>query len=518
MRGFVRAGESTNYFRVVRELERAVTRLGSASSKYFQFGTTIKAIRDIPVAGRVVSTGFYEDPDLHRETRIEKVLEQVDPAGLTVIATDLFQNRAEMTLLVGAVRRKLLPHKLALGIWGFRSEYDGTVFDAGTSAGGFAYRSTKDPRSYRPAYLIVAGKWPYVVHLANSLTQTSKSLSPQNLLILSPELVQQPLQWRDVLVKQARDLSEDRRIVEAGPCGAGAFRVLDRDKEAALEVEVPFHPVPYTPAVDFARLEALGVTGKHLVGRAGTTSDLPSATTPKHVSLSAAEFTESYQKSMSSLADAVKASSGPVRESLDLMGVQLSKFSEAAVRWTAFEERIAGFYQTVAGAQEQLLDYHSKLREQVELQTTKLSNLSTSLESAHREALNSVKQSFDEFTRQLSGLQAPFTNAADRMVDQAANLQKYSRTTFETLLQDSAKQVESLGSVETAVRELAELIRGQQAPAAPVPSYLAQQIQILEGISGHTETVAKASKTWDGTRGAAAAATGCQSFWGRLWK
>jgi hypothetical protein len=249
---------------------------------------------------------------------------------------------------------------------------------------------------------------------------------------------------------------------------------------------------------------------------------------------SAAEFTESYKGAMSSLAESVKESSGPVRESLELMGVQLGKFAEAAVRWAAFEEKISGFYQTVAGAQEKLLEYHTKLREQVEHQTQSLSGLSSSLEAAHKEALESVEETFAEFTQQLAGLQAPFNNAADKMVDQAANLQKYSQTTFETVLQDAKNQIAAIQSVKDAIEALEKHVAGiqsvkdavdaltalvrMQAPDAAVPAYLAQQTQILQGIHTNMETVARASAKWDGTRRAAAAADTSNVPWWKIWK
>jgi hypothetical protein len=285
MKGFVRPGDNTAYLRALREIERAVTRVGGAASRYFQFGTAVKPIKENPVAGWAGETFFYEDPELFKETRIDRVLEQADPAGLTLISTDLFQNRAEMTLIVAAVRRKLIPQRLALGIWGLRSEYDGRIFDAGATAGDFDYRSTKHPRSFRPAYWLMVGKWPDLVHFAGSLAQSSKALSTQNLVFLCPDLVQQPLQWRNVAVRQAKNMSEDRGLVEPSAAGVGAFRVLGVNDAAALEAEIPFHPVPHTPSVDFSRLAALEVKGKLLAGRRGGAADMDHASIPKQISL-----------------------------------------------------------------------------------------------------------------------------------------------------------------------------------------------------------------------------------------
>lgn len=73
--------------------------------QFYQFGSKI-----LPIPGRsflsAAQPSFYQNPDLNRETHIEKVIDGIGISDFVVIVTDLFQNDNDLTLLVSKLKEK----------------------------------------------------------------------------------------------------------------------------------------------------------------------------------------------------------------------------------------------------------------------------------------------------------------------------------------------------------------------------------------------------------------------------
>ena len=72
--------------------------------------------------------------------------------SLAVIVTDLFQDEGDINRLVAQLKEKYLQKELAVGLLGIRSQFDGTVYDAGINVPPI------DHQGDRPFYLLVLGR------------------------------------------------------------------------------------------------------------------------------------------------------------------------------------------------------------------------------------------------------------------------------------------------------------------------------------------------------------------------
>jgi len=154
MQGFTVPQPTSRYVQFLQELRLGVgTRWGAGQVQCFRFGERVAPIPNL-LAG--LEPAFYQD----RETRIDEPLGKADARALTILVTDLFQNNADVVALIEALRAKFMPARLALGIWGLRSEFDGRIYGVGPTSLNFVYRSKGDPKTFRPFYLIAAGRTP----------------------------------------------------------------------------------------------------------------------------------------------------------------------------------------------------------------------------------------------------------------------------------------------------------------------------------------------------------------------
>ena len=77
--------------------------------------------------------------------------------------TDLFQDRRDVNLLVSQLKDKYIKNGLEVGLLGLRSEFNGKVYNLGTTP--ILYRSTPDnPETFRPFYLLVLGRHADIAH------------------------------------------------------------------------------------------------------------------------------------------------------------------------------------------------------------------------------------------------------------------------------------------------------------------------------------------------------------------
>ena len=111
-------------------------------------------------------------------TPTETVNERKKEGQLVVIVTDLFQDDSDITLLVNHLKEKYIKKGREVGLFGLRSQFDGTVYDIGIGEGSsLRYRSTPgNPETFRPLYLLVLGRHADISHyfdrlIANGFTE-----------------------------------------------------------------------------------------------------------------------------------------------------------------------------------------------------------------------------------------------------------------------------------------------------------------------------------------------------------
>ncbi len=221
MQGFVVPG-STRYTRICPSLESViVSGWKDETVSFFRFGERVESI-DRNTYLQVGDEGFYQT-DIGIKTYIEKIIENEDPLAkphmegsntlegateidinnmpeegaeadstenrLVVIVTDLFQDNGDINRLVPELKEKYIKKGVDVGLFGLRSQFDGTVYDIGIGEGSsMPYRSNPgDTETFRPFYLLVLGKHADILHyfdrlIANGFTEAETIIFSQYLV------------------------------------------------------------------------------------------------------------------------------------------------------------------------------------------------------------------------------------------------------------------------------------------------------------------------------------------------
>ena len=301
MQGFVVPG-STHYTGICPYLESVVVSgWKDGKVEFFRFGEEVKPInRDTYL--RVGAKDFYDEENINRETFIQKIIDHEDqfasnqmgesntteegaevviPTGevnerkkesrLVVIVTDLFQDKSDINLLVTQLKEKYIKNGLEIGLFGLRSEFDGTVYDVGIDQSPIPHRSTEDSETFRPFYLLVLGRHADIAHYFDRLT--ANGFSEAQTLIFSRYLVD-PLLSIDgaSIVPKLDNLNDD--TFRSVPSRVKQFRIVDNSKPASISGKLAYVPLRHAMSFDSDTFE-VSITAKH--APTGETEESPDA-------------------------------------------------------------------------------------------------------------------------------------------------------------------------------------------------------------------------------------------------
>jgi len=252
MQGYVSDGSLSYYQQSIPMLERAVIKNGGQIA-FHKFGTEIVDLpeRTYADAGK---KAFYEDGKINKKTMIEKVIDQADPDGLTIIVTDLFQERADINQLSEKIKNKFISNNRAVGILGIRSQYNGRIFDVGTNNYSFGYNSKEEPGSLRPVYLLALGNHADIARYFDTLTTGEMSGFPEKQqVIFSKYLTSQPATWEKSKITETKGVNEVNGVLvssQRGELPYKEFKVKENSDVGNITAEVPFRPLANTVTYD----------------------------------------------------------------------------------------------------------------------------------------------------------------------------------------------------------------------------------------------------------------------------
>ena len=282
MQGFVVPG-STHYTRICPSLESViVSGWRDETVSFFQFGEKVESI-DRSTYLQAGYESFYEEEDIFGETYIEKVIEneaqfvntdigtsstpentaEIDAndtlqevaetdnteGQLVVIVTDLFQDDSDITQLIGHLKEKYIREGHDVGLFGLRSQFDGTVYDIGIGEGSsLRYRSTPgNPETFRPFYLLVLGKHADIAHYFDRLK--ANGFPEAETIIFSRYLVNPLLSFdralieKDNLSNRTFENSEDRRLKQ--------YEIVESSDPAKISAKsMKYDPLPHAMSFD----------------------------------------------------------------------------------------------------------------------------------------------------------------------------------------------------------------------------------------------------------------------------
>ncbi|MFN0139889.1 MAG: hypothetical protein ACKVQW_07350 [Pyrinomonadaceae bacterium] len=155
MQGFTNAsGYLSNYQLSIPVLER----IAGGEVSFWKFGNEPVSIKreDYLKADKPV---FYPNTQDLKETRIQNVISQANESHLTLVVTDLFQESADINVLISLIKEKYVKKNIAVGILAVKSQFNGTVYNVGTNDRTFNWASGDDPSKFRPFYILAFGKY-----------------------------------------------------------------------------------------------------------------------------------------------------------------------------------------------------------------------------------------------------------------------------------------------------------------------------------------------------------------------
>lgn len=289
MQGFV-VPDSTHYTRICPYLESVIVS-GWEDEKvdFFRFGEQVEPI-DRNTYLQAGHADFYEEENIYRETFIQKIIDyenqraddQIDtsstpeaPTGievdttpeasievatsteevrdyreegeLVVIVTDLFQDRGDINLLVAQLKEKYIKKGIEVGLFGIRSQFDGTVYDTGIGQAPLPYRSDpNNPETFRPFYLLVLGGHADIAHYFDRLT--TNGFPDAKTIIFSRYLVSPLLSFEGASIEQdnlnndAFVRSEDTRLKQ--------YEIVESSDLAKISAKLKHVPLRHAMSFD----------------------------------------------------------------------------------------------------------------------------------------------------------------------------------------------------------------------------------------------------------------------------
>lgn len=247
MKGFI-VPEATSYYQQTLPLLESSVERGwpGGQVSFYKFGTKINALSNRQHLD-AVHPNFYSDSDYNLKTYIENVIDAANTSNLTIIVTDLFQDKVDVNLLTGKLKDKYVSQRLAVGVVGIKSEFKGSVYDVGQNNYSFDYEShNDDPASFRPFYLIALGKHADIEHYFDVLYKSGLQNFPvKESIILSPFLSARLASFENAKITSAN------KIVEVGgliPIGAKdtrikQFRIRGLPQTASFAADLQYQPL-----------------------------------------------------------------------------------------------------------------------------------------------------------------------------------------------------------------------------------------------------------------------------------
>lgn len=236
----------TEYTQFLRNLRTLIGERGYRPS-YQKFGSSLAPLQ--------VMDSSLEDPSSYSagSTKLEAAINEVAATHLTLIVTDLFQSDRALGAVFQAIRTSILGPGLTLGVWGMTSYYNGIIGDIDiVRKDGEKVEVTKHYEGNRPFYLLAIGKHGAVIRFLEAGSRHLTGADPDNLLVLSPEVLTSPISNHSLKIRGSSRASY--RTIRC-KCGEIPTARLQNSEEAVLDAQIDFDEVPFGPKLKIEALE-----------------------------------------------------------------------------------------------------------------------------------------------------------------------------------------------------------------------------------------------------------------------
>jgi hypothetical protein len=250
MQGFM-AHPDGGFPEQIQKLEQAahLVRSNLKGIECFKFGTKPVLLPGPPCYANLMRPKLFALPRDQDFTKIEAVLTTMRGRAVTIIVTDLFEDQADMGVLLQNFKEHVFQSGLALGIVAQRAGFDGTIYDIGLEQGRRSW--TKQ----RPYYALFIGQAGDIAEYFGALR--SEGIPADHLLIFSGALLEKPISWATSKLVRSHNIAVDPSFIQVDPANSsfGVLR-LQSDSECELDLQPLIRPTPFHPQIDWGRVEA----------------------------------------------------------------------------------------------------------------------------------------------------------------------------------------------------------------------------------------------------------------------
>lgn len=202
MEGYVKASNS-RYSRTLDRLDSVTSNLSPSKRLLYKFGLlpgAKKELRSLVEAKEAnFYRGLYQGNNNYKNANIDKAIPSPDPSKVSILVTDLYQQRTEIGLIRDKLRNYLIKD-YAVGILAVRSEFDGRICDYNSQGSCFDYPPQNAKKEeyfqkeefFHPFYVLFLGKYGYIEKIFKELNSLDSQLfAKEQFIIFSPQLVSQ---------------------------------------------------------------------------------------------------------------------------------------------------------------------------------------------------------------------------------------------------------------------------------------------------------------------------------------
>ena len=267
MQGYVTTSTKSRYAQTLAFLDSAFLTSGSrpqTTVQYYRLGTSSQPIKR-EAFREAQKPKFYDGSDPNfpplKVSQIEAAITPPDKGDkLSVIITDLYQKDADTTLVNKKIKDNYLNKEkkgYAVGIWGIKSEFNGTVYDVGLQNSKFNYTTQgKQLNQFHPFYVIFLGPYTDIVYYFDKLCEATLCKDNQFVIFSPYSLVSQPsyLQGTPELpqgLNRLMSINNGNVAVEVKDKNIELLEVGNKEeKEFKIGYTVPFNPLKHTLSID----------------------------------------------------------------------------------------------------------------------------------------------------------------------------------------------------------------------------------------------------------------------------
>lgn len=148
--------QNNNFY---RQLPDDLMAIGSSigETNFYSFGKNVSQLSGYDYR-KFINTEAY----VELENSIKDVVSFADSEHLTVIVTDLFETDAAWSAISSKLQERYFTKKHSVAVLGFKSPFNGIIYDVGLDFAKLPYDSGTDANKYRPVYMLVMGPDDYV--------------------------------------------------------------------------------------------------------------------------------------------------------------------------------------------------------------------------------------------------------------------------------------------------------------------------------------------------------------------